>query len=283
MTDYLPWLDAVLDRADELAARHAGRGPGGAVEVVEVKPEDSNQITTAADHAIGKMIVSALDRDFPSHSVIEEETGVREGSGPVTWIIDPLDGTSNYAAGSPLYGAMLAAVDDRGLLAAGITLPALGRRYLAQRGRGAFRDGVPVRTPACTGLEGRLVAYGMDKAEPERMAEDARLMTAVAAQCLGIRTSNSVFDAALVIDGAYAGFVHRSCRIWDVAAPACVLAEAGGASTDLAGRPLDFRDPLSKADLVYEVILAADGALEPLAELGRQSAAPGRRTGPPTD
>ncbi|GGU80557.1 inositol monophosphatase [Streptomyces litmocidini] len=273
MTDYLPWLDTVLDRADELALRYAGSG--GAVEVVGVKAEDRNQVSTAADHAIGEMIVAELARDFPADSVIEEESGVRAASGPVTWIIDPLDGTSNYAAGSPLYGAMLAAVDDRGLLAAGITLPALGRRYLAQRGRGAFRDGVPFRTPACTGLEDRLVAYGMDKAGPERMAEDARLMTAIAAQCLGTRASNSVFDAALVIDGAYAGYVHRSCRIWDVAAPACVLSESGGTHGDLGGRPLDFRDPLLKVDLVYEVILAADGAREPLAALGRQVGAAG--------
>lgn len=271
MTDYLPWLDAVLDEADGLARLHAGHGPGGVPGPVEVKAGDRNQITTAADHAIGRSIITALHRDFPADSVIEEESGVHAGSGQITWIIDPLDGTSNYAAGSPLYGAMLAAVDEQGLLAAGITLPALGRRYLAQRGRGAFRDGVAHRTPVCAGLEDRLVAYGMDKADPDRMAEDARLMTAVAGRCLGTRASNSVFDAALVIDGAYAGYVHRNCRIWDIAAPACVLSESGGTSSDLSGRPLDFRDPLPRADLVYEVILAADGAREPLASLGRQT------------
>nr|WP_239146300.1 inositol monophosphatase family protein [Streptomyces sp. SID10815] len=108
-----------MDEADALADLHRGAG-----ETVEVKAEDRNQITTAADHAIGRSIIAAIHRDFPADSVIEEESGVRTGSGPVTWIIDPLDGTSNYAAGSPLYGAMLAAVDEQGLLAAGISLPA---------------------------------------------------------------------------------------------------------------------------------------------------------------
>ncbi|NEA46097.1 hypothetical protein G3I35_07355 [Streptomyces sp. SID10815] len=74
----------------------------------------------------------------------------------------------------------------------------------------------------------------------------------------------------MVIDGAYAGYLHRNCRIWDVAAPACVLMESGGVHGDLSGRPLDFRDPLAKVDRVYEVILAADGAREPLASLSRR-------------
>ncbi|MFF1561740.1 inositol monophosphatase family protein [Streptomyces sp. NPDC058279] len=110
------------------------------------------------------LVVPALGKDFPADSVIEEESGVRAASGPDTWIVDPLDGTSNYAAGSPFHGATLAAMDDQGLLTAGITLTALGRRYLAQQRPGAFRDGTAFRTPACAGLEVRLVAYGMAKA-----------------------------------------------------------------------------------------------------------------------
>ncbi|MFJ6617904.1 inositol monophosphatase family protein [Kitasatospora sp. NPDC091335] len=261
--DYAEFIGSVLSEASELAVRMRGGGPGtdgGQVRGTArgtVKPEDENQIVTDADLALGALLTGRIADRYPGHAILEEESGATPGDQEVTWVVDPLDGTSNYAAGSPLFGVMVAAVGPRGVLAGGLALPAFGTVYVARTGRGATRNGRPLGPLPATGPGRALVAYGMDKGPAELMAAEGRLVAAIGSTCLGVRMSNSVFDICMVADGAYAAFVHRGCRIWDVAAAVCVLRECGGTCTDLQGRPLDLTRPLDKADQVFEVCLAS--------------------------
>lgn len=244
--DLTGFLDSCLREASAVAVRLRGAG------TASVK-QDPNQVVTEADLAVSALLTGRIAEVFPGHAIVEEESGARPGAG-ISWVVDPLDGTSNYAAGSPLYGVMVAAVGPEGVIAGGMALPAFGTVYLAQTGRGATRDGKPLPPLPSTAAERSLVAYGMDKG-PE-MDVEGRLVAALGMACLGVRMSNSVFDLCMVADGAYGAFVHRSCRIWDIAAAVCVLSECGGVCTDLAGRPLDLADPMAQADRVFDVCLA---------------------------
>ncbi|XVV00344.1 inositol monophosphatase family protein [Actinosynnema sp. CA-248983] len=244
--DYTAFLDSCLREALSVAVRMRGAGP------TSVK-EDPNQVVTDADLALSALLTGRIRDAFPTHAILEEESGATPGDG-VTWVVDPLDGTSNYAAGSPLYGVMVAAVGPEGVIAGGMALPAFGTVHVAQAGRGATRDGQALPPLPATEPDRSLVAYGMDKG-PE-MGFEGRLVAALGSVCLGVRMSNSVFDLCMVADGTYGAFVHRSCRIWDVAAAVCVLRECGGVCTDLHGRPLDLTDPLAQADRVFDVCLA---------------------------
>lgn len=250
MSAYLPFIEACLRSASDMARRMKGG-------TRSVKADDVNQVVTDADVAIGTMLVDRIRAAFPGHGVLEEESGAVAGAEDVVWVVDPLDGSSNYAAGSPLYGVMIAVVDPTGVVAGGIALPEFDQYYLAEAGQGASLNGTPLVTPRCGDLADRLVAFGCDKGD--ELDREGRRFTEVARRCLGVRMSNSVFDVALVASGGYAAFTHSACRIWDVAAAACLLQESGGRCTDFDGRPLDFRDPLSKQDIVYEVVLAAPG------------------------
>ncbi|MFE6053192.1 inositol monophosphatase family protein [Kitasatospora sp. NPDC056446] len=252
-TDYTPFIGSALREASDLAVRMRGTDRG------TVKPADLNQIVTEADLALSALLTERIADRYPGHAILEEESGATPG-GPdgqdLTWVVDPLDGTSNYAAGSPLFGVMVALVGPRGAIAGGLALPAFGSVYVAQTGRGATRNGQPLGPLPAGDPDRSLVAYGMDKGPAEQMAAEGRFVAALGSACLGIRMSNSVFDICMVADGAYAAFVHRGCRIWDVAAAVCVLQERGAVCTDLQGRPLDLTRPLDQADRVFEVCLA---------------------------
>ncbi|MBE8516412.1 inositol monophosphatase [Amycolatopsis sp. H6(2020)] len=250
MTGYLPFIEECLQAASTMARQLTGG-------VQSVKAHDVNQVVTDADLAIGGALVERIRAAFPRHGVLEEESGAVAGSDDVVWVVDPLDGSSNYAAGSPLYGIMIAVVDSAEVVASGIALPAFDEYYLAEAGRGASLNGMPLVTPPCGDLADRLVAFGCDKGD--ELDRDGRRFTEVARQCLGLRMSNSIFDVALVARGVYAAFTHSRCRIWDVAAAACLLRESGGRCTNFAGHPLDFGNPLSQADANYDVVLAAPG------------------------
>ncbi len=249
--DYTEFIGSSLREAAELALRMQGTGRA------RVKADDVNQILTDSDLALGAMLTGRIRDRFPRHSILEEESGATPGDQGITWVVDPLDGTSNYAAGSPLYGVMVAAVGPHGVLAGGLALPAFGTVYVAQSGRGATRDGHPLAPLPTKGPGHSLVAYGMDKGPADLMAAEGRLVAAIGTACQGVRMSNSVFDICMVAEGAYGAFVHRSCRIWDVAAALCVLTECGAVCTDLGGRPLDLTRPLEKADQVFDVCLAS--------------------------
>jgi myo-inositol-1(or 4)-monophosphatase len=249
--DYREFIGSSLREASELAVRMRG------TVRATVKADDVNQIVTDADLALGALLTGRIRDRYPQHAILEEESGATPGGHEVTWVVDPLDGTSNYAVGSPLFGVMMAAVGPGGVLAGGLALPAFGTVYVAQSGRGATRDGQPLGPLPPTGPDRSLVAYGMDKGPADLMAAEGRLVAAIGTACQGVRMSNSVFDICMVADGAYGAFVHRGCRIWDVAAAICVLQECGGVCTDLQGRPLDLTHPLEKADRAFEVCFAS--------------------------
>lgn len=247
---YLPFLESLLTDAGRLARSFPARMP------VQVKDADLNQVVTEADMAIGDRIRQRIRDKYPVDSILDEEAGAIPGTSSVTWVVDPIDGTANFAVGSPLFGVMVGVLDHGEPVAGGVSLPALAETYLAEAGHGAYLDGVRLRIRSDGDLSRQLVAYGMD-IHPAEVALDCRLLSGIATHCGGIRMSNSIFDCMLVAKGAYGMFMHRHNRIWDCVAAQVIIQEAGGTFSAIEGRAIDYTDPLTRSEENFTMLACA--------------------------
>lgn len=244
---YLTFLEALLADAGKLAMSFPARMSS------RTKGTDPNQVVTEADLAIGDEIRRRIRDGFPADSIIDEESGPVRGTSSVTWIIDPIDGSSNFAAGSPLFGVMVGVLDHGEPVAGGVTLPAFSETYVAEAGQGAYLDGARLTIEPAGELSEQLVAFGMD-IHPAGTALDCRILSRIGNCCRGIRMSNSIFDCMMVAKGVYGGFMHRRNRIWDCVAAQVIIHEAGGAFTEMDGRALDYADPLTRTGDNYSIL-----------------------------
>jgi len=199
----------------------------------------AGNLVTDMDHASEEMIVSALRREFPDHAIVAEEGG-RTGDSPQRWYIDPLDGTTNYAHGFPIWAVTLG-YEREGRLEAGVTYaPRLGEMYWARRGGGAFLNGRRIRVAARRRLEDALLCTGFSytlKWRRVNLRHFARfLMTAQAIRRVGAASLDLCWTAA----GAFDGFWEMRLAPWDMAGGIVILEEAGAKVTDFTGRPLDL-------------------------------------------
>lgn len=130
--DYLGFLKQELTSAAKLSLKYFGKVAG------TTKPGDNNQVLTEADLIVGKQLVAAVQKRYPSHNIIDEEAGVIDKKSRFTWVIDPIDGTSNFAAGLPHFGIMIGLLENARPIAGGIALPAFGELYLAEKKQRSF-------------------------------------------------------------------------------------------------------------------------------------------------
>lgn len=232
--------------------RHFGRG------VSATHKGDLSNVVTAADLASERSIINAIRARYPTHSVIAEETGCHLADAEHCWVVDPLDGTSNFAAGLPWFGVLVALLRHGQPIVGVLHLPASGETYRAALGGGAWRDGERIAVSREAQLGNVLWAWGMDAAADDAAAarEAARLGRALR-RVRNVRATNSLVDAAYVADGRLGGMTNRSTRIWDIAAPMVIVAEAGGLYTRDDGAPIALDVSRAAAERVYAVMAAA--------------------------
>ncbi len=190
--------------------------------LVETKPDLSP--VTEADTAVEQAIRARLADDRPGDGVLGEEYG-DDGAGGRRWIVDPIDGTRNYSRGVPVW-ATLVALEEDGVLEVGVvSAPALGRRWWAERGTGAFANGEPIRVSAVGRIEDAVLCFALEQQLP-----------AVAARCWHARGFGDFWAHMLVAEGAVDGAIDAlGVSVWDLAAVCIVVEEAGGRFTDRAG------------------------------------------------
>jgi myo-inositol-1(or 4)-monophosphatase len=267
-----PSPDGLLEVAVD-AARAGGavleRGLQGAVDV-EVKNERTS-IVTWVDKAAQDEVVRVITGSFPDHAILAEEGFAGSNEGEITWIVDPLDGTSNYAHGIPLSCTSVAVRDRDGLAAGAIYEPFRGELFTAVRGGGAWLGGERLQVSATPALARAMVCTGVQSDDPVAIAEFAarleRLHTACrAVRCLGSPALCLAFIAAGRIDA----FLERDATYaWDVAAGALMITEAGGRIEDLDGGSLNLGPGLAN-------VLATNGTIhDALAEVVRAEPARG--------
>lgn len=224
----------------------------------QVKPEDSNQVLTEADIATGTFLVQAIGKQYPDHNIIDEEAGIIDHNSNFTWVIDPIDGTSNFATGLPMFGIMVGVLEDGQPTAGGIILPYFHDLILADRGHGAFLNDQRITIPENQRLSDALVAYGLDghREDPDRTRKEMALVAEIALHIRNLRCSNSGYDMVQVALGKYGAFLNQTTKIWDNVAVHSIIEEAGGLYTDFYGQPMDYTNPLQRVDQNYTVCAA---------------------------
>jgi histidinol-phosphatase len=202
---------------------------------------------TDADRAVERSLRERIDAERPGEGVLGEEEG-----GDGAWILDPIDGTKNYSRGVPVWATLIALRREGEVEVGVVSAPALGRRWWALRGRGAFADGARIRVSRVTRLEDAVFAY---TEAPERRAEVA----ALAARVWHARGLGDFWSHVLVAEGAVDAAVDPVVGgVWDTAALAVIVEEAGGRSSDLAGeRRIDGGNLVSSNGLLHDAVLEA--------------------------
>ena len=249
------WLDvaqAACDEVDAIAGRHFRRDLR-----IDTKPDRT--FVTEADTAIERRIRERLRHAFPGHGLVGEEYGTDDGDAPVRWYIDPIDGTHNFMRGVPLFGTLLAVERDGELQAAVMSAPALGERWWAHRGGGAWartRGEAPrqIRVSDVIRLGDAQILYGSarDIVASGRAPGFDGLLREVWRE----RGFGDFWGYALVAEGAAEGMVEVELFTWDAAAPALIVEEAGGRWTDLDGvRRIDTRTFLVSNGVLHDELL----------------------------
>jgi myo-inositol-1(or 4)-monophosphatase len=230
----LELLDAAVAAAERAGAflRTAARPDGPAAWTVK----DQRDFVTDADRTSERLIAEVLRERFPASRVVGEELApemVRDG---LVWIVDPLDGTTNFLHGLPMWAVSIAAAVDGVLEAAVVFDVPHGERWEAARGHGAQRAGERLRVSSIADPQYALVGTGFPFKNVARLAEYQRHFAAVATATSGMRRPGAAaIDLAWVAAGRFDAFWELSLAPWDIAAGVLLVREAGGVVTDLAG------------------------------------------------
>lgn len=202
----------------------------------KIGPDFVSQADLRAEATI-KSVLTAFAPDCAFHG--EEGGRVGGENSDLTWLVDPLDGTTNFLWGAPLFGICIALARGDEVLAGVINLPVMGEMLWAEKGAGAFMNGKPIRASAKSRLEDSVVAFGIPHAgKPghDRFREEMGRLTT---RTTGVRrTGSAAVDLAYTACGRWDAYVERIVAAWDVAAGVGIVIEAGGAATDADGGPL---------------------------------------------
>jgi myo-inositol-1(or 4)-monophosphatase len=212
-------------------------------------------LVTSADLAAEKLIVSAVRDVFPDHAILAEEGG-GDQSGDHVWLIDPLDGTTNFAHGFPVFCVSIALRGPEGLLVGVVYDPLRDECFTASRGQGAHLNGEPVHVSACPALDKALLATGFPY--DRRTVEDNNVhaFSVFIRRCQGIRRAGSAaLDLCYVACGRFDGYWEMRLKPWDMSAGALIVREAGGRITDYRGREHGVSDSYN--------IAASNGPIHP--------------------
>ncbi len=194
-------------------------------------------LVTEMDLKAEKLIVDRIRLDFPDHEILAEERGTQTGSGPCKWIIDPLDGTTNYAHGYQFFCVSIA-VELEGQLAVGVVYDPVTKEFFsARKDAGATLNGQPIQVSTEDVLVDSLLSTGFSYRKTE-IQRNLELFDRIIFQCRAIRRDGSAaLDLCYVACGRFDGFWELSLNCWDVAAGRLIVEEAGGCVTAFDGSP----------------------------------------------
>jgi myo-inositol-1(or 4)-monophosphatase len=267
---------AVLRDAAADFARAAGavvREGYGAAHAPERKGRID--LVTAFDRRSEALLLERIAARFPSHAVLAEESGERRGAGAasgVRWMIDPLDGTTNFAHNYPFFAVSVGVEVDGELVAGAVFDPVRGELFAGARGRGATLDGAPLRVSGVSRLEDALLVTGFPYDVREHPARHLGLFEAFLVRAQGLRRDGSAaLNLCYLAAGRFDGFWESHLAPWDVAAGVLLVREAGGRVSDLDGGPFQVEGRRILAsngrlhDAMLEVVAGAAGpeALRP--------------------
>lgn len=249
-------MHPTLDDLEDLARGAGEILKSGLGERLRVDHKGAIDLVTEMDRRAESFLVSAVRERFPGHRILVEEQGALPGDEDRFWVIDPLDGTVNYAHGVPIYSVSIAYLRS-GELELGLVFdPSRDECFRARRGGGAWLNGQPIAVSDRSDLDQSLLVTGFPYDIREHPNNNLDAFAHFALRTRGVRRLGSAaMDMCYVAAGRFDGFWEIRLNAWDVAAGTLIVREAGGTVTDLQGQP-DVLGPTRS-------ILAANPRLHP--------------------
>ena len=211
------------------------------LEQIAVEQKEQNDFVTEVDKAAEAKIIDVLLSAYPSHAILAEESGASNGMNDESenvWIIDPIDGTTNFMHGFPCYCVSIA-LRQRGVITQGVIYdPVHNDLFTASKGAGAFLNNRRIRVSKTDRLSRALIGTGFAgrKKNPEALKEFLRMFETMTMNCQAVRRPGSAaLDLAYVACGRYDGYYEKALNIWDIAAGSLLVSEAGGIVADFGG------------------------------------------------
>jgi myo-inositol-1(or 4)-monophosphatase len=209
--------------------------------IESIQKESQSSIVTEADFASDLIITGLIKERFPNHNIISEETGFLNNNSEYTWIIDPLDGTSNFASGIPWFGILISLFKYNEPVMGGAYLPVQDILYFAEKGKGAFSNDKPLSLMKNTELRNSLVAFSLDYTIDEAFLDSGiELYKFIVKNSRNIRSTNSLVDFVYVAEEKFGACINLFTKVWDISALILLINEAGGIMKDIYGNDIIF-------------------------------------------
>ena len=203
--------------------------------------ESQSSVVTEADLKSDSIILNLLRESYPEHNIISEESGFRNNNSRFTWVIDPLDGTSNFAAGIPWFGVLISLFEDNIPILGGAYLPVTDIIYIAEKGKGATMNGIKLKMRKKS-FKDSLIAFSVDYTEDDEFLEHGiSVFKYIIQSSRNIRSTNSLVDFIYVAEGKFGGCINLFTKVWDISAPGLIIEEAGGVMLDVYGNEITYK------------------------------------------
>ncbi|GAB3183671.1 inositol monophosphatase family protein [Hydrogenophaga aquatica] len=244
------------------------------VESVRISAKQTNDFVTEVDHAAEKAIIETLLGAYPDHGIWAEESGRREGKAhgrKHTWIIDPLDGTTNFIHGFPVYCVSIALMYEGKVEQAVVYDPTRNDLFCATKGRGAYLNDRRIRVAKRTMLRDCLLSTGFPFRPGDQFKTYMNLLTEVMPRVAGVRRPGAAaLDLAYVAAGFSDGFFETGLQPWDMAAGALLVTEAGGLIGNFTGEAdfLEQKECLAANPRIYGQLVSMLGKYSKFASAG---------------
>ena len=226
------------------------------LDLLNVGSKGPNDFVTEVDQAAEAAIIETLLTAYPGHGILAEESGREHGArdSEYTWIIDPLDGTTNFIHGLPVYCVSIA-LAHRGVIQQAVVYdPTRNDLFHATRGRGAYMNDRRLRVSKRTRLSDALIGTGFPYRKGDNLKRYMKMFEAVMQECAGLRRPGSAaLDLCYVAAGYYDGFFETGLQPWDVAAGSLIITEAGGLVGNFTGESdfLHQREVVAATPRIY--------------------------------
>jgi myo-inositol-1(or 4)-monophosphatase len=251
MTGYLPEMEAIAREAGALLMRHFAQH-------VAIEYKGDVDLVTVADRASEKLIVERLRARWPEHGIVAEEGTRKDIDAEYRWYVDPLDGTTNFAHGYPVFCVSMALVRKDDQIEAGILYdPTRDEMFSAARGQGATLNGKPIHVSKTTTLAESILGTGFPSHKRHKNP-NIHFYHQLTLRSHGVRRAGSAaLDLGNVASGRYDGFWEFNLNTWDTAAGVLLVQEAGGRVTRFGGTPfrLDSREVLATNGLIHDEVM----------------------------
>jgi myo-inositol-1(or 4)-monophosphatase len=228
---------------------------------LKIEYKGDADLVTAADRAAETLIRERITRRFPAHDVLGEEQGLNDQGGDYRWYVDPLDGTTNFAHGYPVFCVSIALEQrgrEQGKRIAGVVYdPTRDELFTAEQDKGAYLNGKPIHVSAAAQLKECLVATGFPSHKRHKNP-NIHFYHQITLRTHGVRRAGSAaLDLCNVASGRFDGFWEFNLNPWDTAAGVLIVEEAGGKVSRFDGSPfaIDSRETLASNGLVHDALV----------------------------